>query len=603
MVATLHGRVDDMNRLTKLVHSESTTSPTSGWGSDPLAGYQFSYDAGSRFTSINSYLDGVTNYAHDDTNQLVGADHATATDESYEYDANGNRAMSGYTVASNNRMSSDGTYNYTYDLEGNRATRTKISNGYVTEYTWDFRNRLTKITEEDNSNTILEFTENFYDAGNQWVHRRFDSDGPGGTAAVDTYFAYESGQAVLEFDGSDDSDLSHRYTWGELVDQAFADETVTSLASAGTMVWLVGDHLGTIKDLITYNSTTDDATVANHREWDSYGNLGTQSNVTYASTIGYTGRMWDITTGLQFNVNRWYDPVVGRWMSEDPIGFEGGDPNILRYVANESLNLTDPTGLELPPGGLYDPNRSVSPAPTAGNNTGPGMGASALWAAYIGGASAGKYLTYPTRWSPIFKPDFSRHDAALDNAWQQLLPADNAAGEIIPIDRDTTRFATEVAAATAATSAWGAGGLNAAAHFGVTQVGVTPITLYGAGATTGTTIAGLSRADIQNLIRSSGDKTITLYTRLCQAPVANRQLYTSTSQQLAFATPNTQALQVYSARLPFDLFQRLLAEGAIRAEQTQMADATGRAYVISAQAMTVLHPYFEPTASVITRGQ
>ena len=183
-VAASYFEYDDMNRLTKLVHSESTTAPTSGWGTDPLAGYQFSYDAASRFTSINSYLDGVTNYSHDDTNQLVDADHATATDESYEYDANGNRTMSGYSVASNNRMSSDGTHNYTYDDEGNRLTRTKISNGHVTRYEWDFRNRLVKVTEENSSSTVLQVTENFYDAGNQWVRRRFDSDGHGGSPFV-----------------------------------------------------------------------------------------------------------------------------------------------------------------------------------------------------------------------------------------------------------------------------------------------------------------------------------------------------------------------------------------------------------------------------------
>ena len=40
-----------------------------------------------------------------------------------------------------------------------------------------------------------------------------------------------------------------------------------------------------------------------------------------------------------------YDPTVGRWLSEDPIGFEGGDANLHRYVRNTPLNLIDPTGL------------------------------------------------------------------------------------------------------------------------------------------------------------------------------------------------------------------------------------------------------------------
>jgi len=40
-----------------------------------------------------------------------------------------------------------------------------------------------------------------------------------------------------------------------------------------------------------------------------------------------------------------YDPTVGRWMSEDPIGFDGKDANLYRYVNNEPTRLADPTGL------------------------------------------------------------------------------------------------------------------------------------------------------------------------------------------------------------------------------------------------------------------
>lgn len=62
------------------------TAPSSGWGSGALAGYQFTYDAASRIGSIDSYLDGLTEYTLDNTNQLTGADHTGQTDESYSYD-------------------------------------------------------------------------------------------------------------------------------------------------------------------------------------------------------------------------------------------------------------------------------------------------------------------------------------------------------------------------------------------------------------------------------------------------------------------------------------------------------------------------------------
>lgn len=41
-----------------------------------------------------------------------------------------------------------------------------------------------------------------------------------------------------------------------------------------------------------------------------------------------------------------YDPTIGRWISEDPIGFTAGDPNLYRYVGNSPTNFTDPSGLQ-----------------------------------------------------------------------------------------------------------------------------------------------------------------------------------------------------------------------------------------------------------------
>jgi uncharacterized protein RhaS with RHS repeats len=41
-----------------------------------------------------------------------------------------------------------------------------------------------------------------------------------------------------------------------------------------------------------------------------------------------------------------YDPTIGRWTTEDPIGFEAADADLFRYVHNNPTNLTDPTGLQ-----------------------------------------------------------------------------------------------------------------------------------------------------------------------------------------------------------------------------------------------------------------
>lgn len=41
-----------------------------------------------------------------------------------------------------------------------------------------------------------------------------------------------------------------------------------------------------------------------------------------------------------------YDPVLGTFISEDPLTFDAGDPNLRRYVGDSPTNATDPSGLE-----------------------------------------------------------------------------------------------------------------------------------------------------------------------------------------------------------------------------------------------------------------
>jgi RHS repeat-associated protein len=70
--------------------------------------------------------------------------------------------------------------------------------------------------------------------------------------------------------------------------------------------------------------------------------IETNPNVDFR--YGYTGREWDEETGLYYYRTRYYDPTNGRFISEDTIGFNGGDANLYRYVGNNPVNLIDPYG-------------------------------------------------------------------------------------------------------------------------------------------------------------------------------------------------------------------------------------------------------------------
>jgi RHS repeat-associated protein len=161
------------------------------------------------------------------------------------------------------------------------------------------------------------------------LSKSIDADGAGSGAATVQRFVYYGHHIVMEFDGNNAGDLTHRYLHGPVIDQILADEEVTSLNQAGTMRWPLADNLGTVRDLVDSS-----ATVLNHLKYDAYGKVTSESNAAVDFLFAFTGRERDEETGLQFNRARYYDPAVGRWISEDPIGFAAGDGNLVRFARN-----------------------------------------------------------------------------------------------------------------------------------------------------------------------------------------------------------------------------------------------------------------------------
>ncbi len=377
LVSTAIYTFDDAYQLTGLTYTQDATS---------LAYYTYVYDDAGNLTSMTT-VDGTTTYTHDDTGQLTATDSNYTDDEAYTYDDNGNRVTANgdtYTTDDDNQLLSDGTYRYLYDAEGNRIVK-YVDDGDgvldagdtdITTYDWDYRNRLTAVATYDDytdyaagtSSTTVAYT---YDYANRLIGRTLDADGTSGTGDLDqTVYVYDGDQVVSRFDNTyadgaatdaTASDLSHRYLWNsQAIDHLFADEQVDSLATEGDMLYALTDHQGSVRDLAVYDAQNDETTIANHRIYDSYGNLESETNAAVDCLFGYTGRQFDEATGLQNNLNRWYDAATGRWLSEDPIGFAGGDANLYRYCGNSPAGSIDPDGLETRerthvPGQTWDP--------------------------------------------------------------------------------------------------------------------------------------------------------------------------------------------------------------------------------------------------------
>ena len=179
-----------------------------------------------RITQVTS-ADGTTDYTYDATSQLTGADHSYQADETYTYDSNGNRTMDGYETGPNNQLLDDGTYTYEYDGEGNRTRRVKTSDDSSTEYEWDFRNRLIRVTDKDSEEDVTQVVEYTYDVFDRRISRALDTTDPFDLddAAIERYVlddlngvaSLDGGNVVLDFvdpdgpEGEEEIALAKRY--------------------------------------------------------------------------------------------------------------------------------------------------------------------------------------------------------------------------------------------------------------------------------------------------------------------------------------------------------------------------------------------------------
>jgi len=205
-----------------------------------------------------------------------------------------------------------------------------------------YRNRLLAVkdyTGTATSGTLRQEVRYEYDTFNRRVARWVDTNGDG-TSNLEEFYVYDGDDVALDFvdangaAGGVSPGLKTRYLHGPAVDQILAQED----ESTGGVLWMLTDQLGSVRDIVNHNGEG-----VSHISYDAFGNVVGGTGVLLTRYL-WTGREFEIITGLQYNRNRWYDPTLGRWLSEDPIGFEGADYNLTRYVSNSPTIATDPEG-------------------------------------------------------------------------------------------------------------------------------------------------------------------------------------------------------------------------------------------------------------------
>lgn len=307
---------DASGNLTDLSHKDGS--------GNTVAAYHYTFDLANELTSETNN-GAASNYTYDLNGQLLTATHANQPNEGYTLDANGNRTSNGTVVGPNNEIVQDSQYVYRYDNEGNLIRKTEIATGNATVYTYDFRNRLTDVVEKDSAGNVLHSSHYVYDVFDRRISTTVD-----GTT---TYTVYNGDQTWADFSAT--GTVTARYLMGD-----GPDDLLARFQPGNGVSWYLSDHLGSVRDIVNAAGT-----VIDHIDYNSFGLVVAETNPVTGDRFKFTGREYDASTGLYFYRARYYDPAQGRFISQDPISFEAGDTNLYRYVGNDAVNATDPSGM------------------------------------------------------------------------------------------------------------------------------------------------------------------------------------------------------------------------------------------------------------------
>jgi RHS repeat-associated protein len=290
-----------------------------------LTSFSYTYsqttkDTALRQTMIEADPQGTatTTYTYDTSNRLTKAATSPGTTLNYSYDADGNRCSTSTTCngtytynAANELTASPGVSSYSYDANGNET-----GNSAGASVSYNTKDQSTAIT--DNGATLSPLT--YADAGQ--TER---------TAAGNTTLSNSPYGPQISTNTNGTSYYT-RDDKGTLIGERLFN---------GVHWYYLADGLGSI---VGVTGATGQAT-GDRYHYDPFGqvtlNTGIADNV-----WGFAGGYLD-TTGLVKFGARYYDPSVGRWTQQDPIGGSIANPGTVNryvYVNDNPANNSDPTG-------------------------------------------------------------------------------------------------------------------------------------------------------------------------------------------------------------------------------------------------------------------
>lgn len=305
----------------------------------------YQHDQMGNITQISDSVSGrIVNYGYDALYRLTSVDGSiNGEDRTYTYDMVGNRKT---------EVKDGTTYYYCYDeldctvgANGNRLIniRSNSVNGPINrKFTYDDSGRVvSKLDGSDNYIYVFLYNGKGRIAG---IYNPIT--GPGFVKYDTRDYRIQKGERYMHLEGEHleaiydhNGEIEKSYLRGVVIDEVVSGFTYHSTDPHDwTNYTFHHDQVNSVTALTGHNGTIEETT-----KYDAFGAPLSQTFPGTGNDLLFTGREYDSVTGLYYYRARYYDPEIGRFLSEDPLGFKAGI-NFYAYVNNNPINYSDPTG-------------------------------------------------------------------------------------------------------------------------------------------------------------------------------------------------------------------------------------------------------------------
>jgi RHS repeat-associated protein len=287
-------------------------------------------DAGRITEKIETYGGVPSNYGYtyDPMGRLLTVTKDGIVVEEYRYDSVGTRTyemnvLRGITERSmtydeEDRLLTAGDATYQYNADGYLTKR--AIGAEETTYSYSTRGELLSVTLSDGTSIAY-----VHDPLGRRIAKKVNG------AITEKYLWQGLTRLLAVYDGSDN--LVMRFLYGD-------SRMPVAMEKGVAVYYLAYDQVGSLRAVADGSGN-----VVKRIEYDSFGNILSDTNPTFEVPFGFAGGLHDRDTGLIRLGFRDYDPDTGRWTAKDPILFGSGNLDLYGYCLNDPINLIDPWGL------------------------------------------------------------------------------------------------------------------------------------------------------------------------------------------------------------------------------------------------------------------